>query len=111
MNIHEKMITTAFDLPNYSIKESLGIVRGICVRSRSIFGNIAAGFQILFGGNISIYTKMCERTRQEALDILIKQAQELGANAIVGLRYDANEISGGVTEVLVYGTAVIVEKK
>lgn len=109
MTINRKMITTAFDIPNYSIVESLGIVRGISVRSPSLVGGMRAGIQTLFGGNINVYTKLCEKTRAEALEILIDHAQELGANAIIGLRYDANELAAGVTEVLAYGTAVIVE--
>lgn len=85
------------------------MVRGIIVRSRSIVGNIGAGFQTLFGGNISLYTNLCERTRSEAFDLMLKHAQQLGANAVIGIRYDATEVMAGVTEVLCYGTAVIVE--
>ena len=103
------MVTTAFDLPGFRIVRSLGVVRGITVRSRSVFGTLGAGLQTLVGGNITIYTKLCEQSRGEAFDIMIQHATELGANAIIGARYDANEVQAGVTEVLAYGTAVIVE--
>lgn len=103
-------ITTAFTLDGYRITKNLGIVRGITVRSRSIVGNIGASFQTLFGGNISIYAELCEKAREDAFEILVEHAQQTGANAIIGMRYDANEIAQGVTEVLAYGTAVIVEK-
>ncbi len=111
MNIRKNMITTTLELPGYSIVTSLGIARGISVRSRSLVGTIGAGFQTIFGGNISLYTELCENTRQEAFEHLITQAEALGANAIIGMRYDSNEVTDGVTEVLAYGTAVIVEKK
>ena len=103
------MVTTAFDLPGFRIVRSLGVVRGITVRSRSIFGTFGAGLQTIVGGNITIYTKLCEQSRGEAFDIMIQHATELGANAIIGARYDANEVQAGVTEVLAYGTAVVVE--
>ena len=103
-------ITTAFNLDGYRITKNLGIVRGITVRSRSIFGNIGAGFQALVGGNISIYTELCEKAREEAYEILIVHAEKIGANAVIGMRYDANEVAQGITEVLAYGTAVVVEK-
>ena len=103
------MVTTAFDLPGFRIVRSLGVVRGITVRSRSVFGTLGAGLQTLVGGNITIYTKLCEQSRGEAFDIMIQHATEVGANAIIGARYDANEVQAGVTEVLAYGTAVIVE--
>ncbi len=103
-------ITTAFTLDGYKITKNLGIVRGITVRSRSIFGNIGAGFQALVGGNISIYTELCEKAREEAFDILVVHAEKTGANAVIGMRYDANEVAQGITEVLAYGTAVVVEK-
>ncbi len=103
------MVTTAFDLPGFRITRSLGVVRGITVRSRSIFGTLGAGLQTIVGGNITIYTKLCEQSRGEAFDIMIQHATELGANAIIGARYDANEVQAGVTEVLAYGTAVVVE--
>ncbi len=107
--IAHEMVTTAFELPNHKIVKNLGISRGIVVRSRSIFGNIGAGFQILFGGNITLYERLCEQTREEAFNIMCEHAAQLGANAIVGARYDATEIMNGVTEVLAYGTAVVVE--
>lgn len=105
-----KLVTTAFTLDGYRIVRNLGIVRGITVRSRSIVGNIGAGIQTLFGGNISILQELCEKTRAEAFIIMSQHAAELGANAIVGMRYDANDVMTGVTEVLAYGTAVVVEK-
>ena len=104
------LVTTAFTLDGYRITKNLGIVRGITVRSRSIIGNIGAGIQTLFGGNISLLQELCERTRQEAFIIMMQHATEHGANAVVGMRYDANEVMSGVTEVLAYGTAVVVEK-
>jgi uncharacterized protein YbjQ (UPF0145 family) len=107
--IRAEMCTTAFQLDGYKTKKSLGVVRGIVVRSRSLFGNIGAGFQILFGGNISIFTRLCEQTRQESFLVMLEHAAQLGANAVVGMRYDATDLAGGVTEVLAYGTAVIVE--
>lgn len=105
-----KLVTTAFTLDGYRIVRNMGVVRGITVRSRSIIGNIGAGIQTLFGGNISLLQELCERTRQEAFVFMMQHAQELGANGIVGMRYDANEVMSGVTEVLAYGTAVVVEK-
>jgi uncharacterized protein YbjQ (UPF0145 family) len=105
------MVTTAFELEGYHIIRNLGIVRGITVRSRSVIGNIAGGLQTLFGGNITIYTELCEHARLEAFTLMMTHASQKGANAIIGMRYDANEIMGGVTEVLAYGTAVIVERK
>ena len=104
------LITTAFQLDGYRIVKQLGLVRGITVRSRSLIGNIGAGIQILFGGNISLYQELCEKARQEAYEIMILHAQQMGANAIIGMRYDANDVAAGVTEVLAYGTAVVVEK-
>jgi uncharacterized protein YbjQ (UPF0145 family) len=101
--------TTAFSLEGYRVIKTLGVVRGIIVRSRSIIGNIGAGFQTLFGGNISLYTNLCERARSDAFELMLKHAQQLGANAVVGIRYDATEVIAGVSEVLCYGTAVIVE--
>ena len=103
-------ITTAFTLDGYRITKNLGIVRGITVRSRSVFGTIGASFQTLVGGNISIYTELCEKAREEAFEILATHAEQIGANAVIGMRYDANEVAQGVTEVLAYGTAVVVEK-
>lgn len=105
-----KLVTTAFTLDGYRIVKNFGVVRGITVRSRSIVGNIGAGIQTLFGGNISLLQELCERTRQEAFLIMMQHASEHGANAVVGMRYDANEVMSGVTEVLAYGTAVVVEK-
>jgi uncharacterized protein YbjQ (UPF0145 family) len=104
------LTTTAFDLAGYRILRTLGIVRGIIVRSRSIVGNIGAGLQSLFGGNITLYTSMCERARSDAFNAMILQAGELGANAVIGIRYDATEVASGITEVLCYGTAVYVEQ-
>jgi uncharacterized protein YbjQ (UPF0145 family) len=103
------MVTTAFELPNFRVTQNLGIVRGIVVRSRNIFATIGAGFQMVMGGNITVWTTMCEQTRYDAFEIMIQHATELGANAIIGARYDATEVTAGVTEVLAYGTAVIVE--
>ena len=102
--------TTAFTIDGYRITENIGIVRGIIVRSRSIVGNVGAKIQTLFGGNITLYTELCERTRDDAFNQMILHAQQVGANAVIGVRYDATEISDGVTEVLCYGTAVKVEK-
>ena len=107
--IDAKMITTALELPGYRITRNLGVVRGIIVRSRSIVGNIGASLQTLVGGNISIYTELCEKAREDAHRLMIEHAAQLGANAIIGVRYDANEITAGVTEVLAYGTAVHVD--
>jgi uncharacterized protein YbjQ (UPF0145 family) len=103
-------ITTAFQLDGLRIVKNLGVVRGITVRSRNIFANIGAGFQTLFGGNISLYTELCEKAREEAFQLMLQHAQQMGANAIIGVRYDANEVMSGVTEVLCYGTAVVTEK-
>jgi uncharacterized protein YbjQ (UPF0145 family) len=105
-----KLITTAFGFEGYKITNQYGIVRGIVVRSRSIIGNIGAGFQALVGGNITLYTQLCEKARINAYEDMIKHAEDLGANAIIGMRYDANEIAQGITEVLAYGTAVYIEK-
>ena len=105
------MVTTAVELPGYRIVRNLGVVRGLTVRSRSLFGNIGAGLQTLLGGNITLLTSLCERTRAEAFDLMVQHANEMGANAIVSARYDANEIMQGVTEVLAYGTAVVVEER
>lgn len=105
---HE-MTTTGFDLPGYQISHSLGVVRGVVVRSRSLIGTIGAGFQTILGGNISIFTELAERARQQAFDTMLQQAHIAGANAVIGIRYDANEMMKGVTEVLCYGTAVIVQ--
>jgi uncharacterized protein YbjQ (UPF0145 family) len=103
------LTTTAFELNGYRVVKTFGVVRGIIVRSRSIFGTIGAGLQTLVGGNISIFTDLCEQTRRDALERMLQHAAALGANAVIGLRYDATEIMQGVTEVLCYGTAVFVE--
>jgi uncharacterized protein YbjQ (UPF0145 family) len=108
--IDHSLVTTTFSLEGYRIVRQLGLVRGITVRSRSLIGNIGAGFQILFGGNISLYQELCEKARQEAYEIMIQHAQQMGANAILCVRYDANEVAAGVAEVLAYGTAVVVER-
>ena len=105
----QTMTTTAFELNGFRVVKTFGVVRGIIVRSRSIFGTIGAGLQTLVGGNISIFTDLCEQTRKDALDRMLQHAAGLGANAVIGLRYDATEIMQGVTEVLCYGTAVLVE--
>ena len=102
----QKLVTTAFGIEGYRIVENLGIVRGITVRSRSIFGTIGGSLQTLVGGNITLFTELCEKTRAEAYWIMVQHAEELGANAVIGMRYDANEVMNGVTEVLAYGTAV-----
>lgn len=104
------MVTTNIELNGYKIVKSLGVVRGITVRSRSLLGNMAGGFQTLFGGRISIYVELCEKTREEAFQEMMVHASQRGANAIINMRYDANEVMNGVTEVLAYGTAVVVEK-
>jgi uncharacterized protein YbjQ (UPF0145 family) len=108
--MHPAYVTTAFDLPGVRITRNLGVVRGITVRSRSVVGNMVGGLQTIFGGNISIYTELCEHARQEAFDLMMQHADQMGANAIIGVRYDANEVMDGVTEVLAYGTAVVIEK-
>lgn len=110
MAIPHSMTSTTFDLHGFKITKSQGIVRGILVRSRSIFGAIGAGFQILFGGNITLLSNLCEKTRADAFELMLQHAEQTGANAVIGVRYDATEIMQGVTEVLVYGTAVSVEK-
>jgi uncharacterized protein YbjQ (UPF0145 family) len=104
------MVTTLFDMPGYRIVRNLGMVRGIVVRSRSIIGTLGASLQTIVGGNISLFTDMCEQTREEALELMMQHAAEHGANAVVGVRYDANEVMQGVTEVLAYGSAVVVER-
>ncbi len=104
------MVTTANHLEGFRITRYLGVVRGITVRSRSVLGNMAGGIQAMFGGNITIYTELCEHARSEAFDLMIQHAQQHGANAIIAMRYDANDVMEGITEVLSYGTAVVVEK-
>jgi uncharacterized protein YbjQ (UPF0145 family) len=108
--IDERMVTTNIELNGYKIVETLGIVRGITVRSRSIAGNFAGGVQSLFGGKLSIYVSLCEKAREEAYQQMLQHAEERGANAIIAMRYDANEVMQGITEVLAYGTAVKAEK-
>ena len=103
------LTTTAFELPGYRVTRNMGVVRGIVVRSRSIIGNFGASLQAVFGGNITLYTSLCERTREDAFSQMLAHAGEMGANAIIGVRYDATEIGPGITEVLCYGTAVFVE--
>jgi uncharacterized protein YbjQ (UPF0145 family) len=105
------MVTTAFGFDGYRIARNLGVVRGITVRSRSALGTMAGGLQTIFGGNITIFTELCEHARSEAFDLMVEHAGQLGANAIIGMRYDANDVMDGVTEVLAYGTAVVVEKE
>ena len=104
------IVTTTNDVAGYRVTQHLGVVRGLTVRSRSIIGNIGAGIQSLFGGNITIFTELCEKTRQEAHDLMVAHAAERGANAIINMRYDANDVMQGITEVLAYGTGVVVEK-
>ncbi|MES2314567.1 MAG: YbjQ family protein [Patescibacteria group bacterium] len=108
--LNHDMATTGLELTGYKITKNLGLARGIIVRSRSIVGNIGAGIQGLFGGNITILTDLCEKTREDAFDLMLKHATDMGANAVVGVRYDATEVMQGMTEVLAYGTAVVVEK-
>src|SRR3954468_11529383 len=103
------MVTTAFELPGYTITRNLGVVRGIVVRSRSIVGNIGAALQSLVGGNITLYQELCEKAREDAFTLMLAHAASLGANAVVAMRYDANEVTDGITEVLAYGTAVVVD--
>ncbi len=104
------LITTSNQLEGYRITKHLGLVRGITVRSRSVLGNVAGSIQSLFGGKLSIYVELCERAREEAYQLLIEHARQFGANAVINMRYDANEVRDGITEVLAYGTAVVVEK-
>lgn len=109
--IPHNMTSTAFELEGYHISRTLGVVRGIIVRSRSVLGTIGAGLQTLVGGNISLMTDLCERTRNESFNLMLQHAEQLGGNAVVGVRYDATELMQGVTEVLAYGTAVVVERR
>jgi uncharacterized protein YbjQ (UPF0145 family) len=108
-SVSHQMVTTAFELPNYRVMQNLGVVRGIVVRSRNVFATIGATLQTIVGGNITVWTTLCEQTRSDAFDIMIQHATEIGANAVIGARYDTTELAQGVTEVLCYGTAVIVE--
>ncbi|HEX7653651.1 MAG TPA: YbjQ family protein [Verrucomicrobiae bacterium] len=110
MSMTHPLTTTAFELPGYRVTKSFGVVRGIIVRSRSVIGNFGASIQSLFGGNITLYTSLCERAREDTFNQMLAHAGQLGANAVIGVRYDATEIAPGITEVLCYGTAVFVEK-
>jgi len=110
VSVNPNMVTTAFELPGYRVVKSFGLVRGVTVRSRSIFGTIGASLETLVGGNITLFEEMCETTREQALDLMMTHAVERGANAVIGVRYDATEVMQGVTEVLAYGTAVQVER-
>ena len=109
MAIQPDWVTTATEFTGYRIAQHRGVVRGIVVRSRSVVGNIGASIQTLFGGNITLYTELCERAREEAFQLMLEHAAATGANAIIGMRYDANDVAAGVTEVLAYGTAVVIE--
>ncbi len=104
-------VTTTFNFDGYRILRYLGLVRGVTVRSRSVVGNFVGSLQTLVGGNITVYTELCEHARQEAFELLMEHARQMGANAVIGMRYDANEVMDGVTEVLAYGTAVVIEKE
>lgn len=106
-----EMTTTTFELEGYKVQKNLGLVRGITVRSRSVIGNIGAGIQAIFGGNITLFTSLCEKAREEAFEMMVKHAEQAGANAVIGVRYDATEIMQGITEVLCYGTAVVAKEK
>ena len=108
--VNASMVTTAFELPGYRVVKNLGLVRGITVRSRNIFGTLGASLQTIVGGNITLFETMCEKTREQALELMMEHAAEQGGNAVVGVRYDANEVMQGVTEVIAYGTAVQVER-
>ena len=109
MSLTHPLTTTTFELTGYRVVKSFGVVRGIVVRSRSVIGNFGASIQAIFGGNISLYTSLCERAREDTFNLMLTQAGQLGANAVIGVRYDATEIAPGITEVLCYGTAVSVE--
>jgi len=108
--IAHDMTTSAFEIPGYRVVKSMGIVRGIVVRSRSVLGTIGAGLQTIIGGDITLFTELCEKTREDAFERLLKHATEMGANGVIAVRYDATEVMNGVTEVLCYGTAVVVER-
>jgi uncharacterized protein YbjQ (UPF0145 family) len=110
MPVDPALVTTAFELPGFRILQNLGMVRGIVVRSRSVVGTIGASLQTLVGGNITLFTELCEKTRNDAFELMLQHAAERGANAVISMRYDANEVMSGVTEVLAYGTAVRVER-
>jgi uncharacterized protein YbjQ (UPF0145 family) len=111
VTVNPGMVTTAFELPGYRIARNLGLVRGIRVRSRSVFGTLGASLQTIVGGNITLFETMCEQTREQALELMMEHAAEHGANAVIGVRYDANDVMQGVTEVIAYGTAVQVERQ
>jgi len=110
VSVNVAMVTTAFDLPGYRVVKTLGLVRGITVRSRSVLGTMGASLQTIVGGNITLFEEMCEKAREQALDLMMEHALERGANAVIGMRYDATEVMQGVTEVIAYGTAVQVER-
>jgi uncharacterized protein YbjQ (UPF0145 family) len=110
VRVNAEMVTTAFELPGYRISKSLGLVRGVTVRSRSILGTLGASLETIVGGNITLFESMCEKTREQALDLMLEYAVARGANAVIGVRYDATEVMQGVTEVIAYGTAVQVER-
>jgi uncharacterized protein YbjQ (UPF0145 family) len=110
VSVNPAMVTTAFELPGYRVARSLGLVRGITVRSRSVLGTIGASLETLVGGNITLFEEMCEKAREQALDLMMEHAVARGANAVIGVRYDANDVMQGVTEVIAYGTAVQVER-
>lgn len=108
--VPHQMVTTAFEIDGYRVVKNLGVVRGIVVRSRSVLGTLGASLQTIIGGNITILTTLCEKTRSEAFDLMVAHAEEFGGNAVIGARYDATEVMSGVTEVLAYGTAVVIER-
>jgi uncharacterized protein YbjQ (UPF0145 family) len=110
MAIDPRLVTTTFEIPGYRVVRSLGVIRGVVVRSRSVVGSIGASLQTLVGGDISLFTDLCERAREDAYERMVEHAAERGANAVIAMRYDANEVMSGVTEVLAYGTAVVVER-
>jgi uncharacterized protein YbjQ (UPF0145 family) len=110
VSVNAAMVTTAFDLPGYRVVKGMGLVRGVTVRSRSIFGTLGASLQTVVGGNITLFEDMCEQTREQALEVMMQHAIQRGANAVIGVRYDATEVMQGVTEVIAYGTAVQVER-
>jgi len=111
VRVNEEMITTAFELPGYRVARNFGLVRGVTVRSRSVFGTLGASLETLVGGNITLFEDMCEKTREQALELMMEHAVERGANAVIGVRYDATEVMQGVTEVIAYGTAVQVQRE
>ena len=108
LKVEGRMVTTGLGLPGYRVSKNLGLVRGLVVRSRSVVGSIGASLQTLVGGNITLFTELCEKAREDAYELMLEHAAEMGANAVIGVHYDANEVAAGVTEVLAYGTAVVV---